>query len=83
MKYDSFQLTYTCSSFHIEKVNGSFWKIEPNHQEITIVKSGSHCFFNVSHYRRLIEKEKAKVEVWLNIWNSSAIVYVITTLLGN
>ena len=95
MKYDSFQLTYTCNSFHIEKVNGSFWKIEPNHQEITIVKSGSHCFFNVSQpiimkqtvnvsrYRRLIEKEQAKVEVRLNVWNSSAIVYVITTLLGN
>lgn len=38
---------------------------------------------NVSRYRRLIEKQQAKAEVRLNVWNSSAIVYVITTLLGN
>ena len=79
----------------IEKVNRSFWIIEPSNQEITIVQRGPYCFFNVSqpiimkqtanvsHYRRLIEKEKAKAEVRLNVWNSSAIVYVITTLLGN
>ena len=38
---------------------------------------------NVSRYRRLIEKQQAKAEVRLNVWNSSAILYVITTLHGN
>jgi len=35
---------------------------------------------NVSRYRRLIEKEQAKAEVWLNVWNSSAIVYMLLLL---
>jgi hypothetical protein len=78
---------YQCNTTAM--INSTFWQIKPPETMImTIPENDKTCSFivtqpavmsqliDVSRYRHLIDKGRAKIYIVTNIWNTSTILYV-------